>query len=62
MTVTLDLGKGPRTYRGFVSSYFEHTTRDFERLTDEEWRQRGWEAPTKGFPAEIPWLSDLLAR
>ncbi|REG34144.1 uncharacterized protein DUF3160 [Archangium gephyra] len=62
MTVTLDLGKGPRTYQGFVSSYFEHTTRDFERLTDEEWRRRGWLEPTKGFPAEVPWLRDLLAR
>ncbi|WP_257447834.1 DUF3160 domain-containing protein [Archangium lipolyticum] len=62
MTVTLDLGQGPRTYRGFVSSYFEHTTRDFERLTDEEWRARMWRERQNGFPAEMPWLSDLLAR
>jgi len=62
MTVTLDLGQGPRTYRGFVSSYFEHTTRDFERLTDEQWKGRVWPESTKGVPAEVPWLRDLLAR
>jgi hypothetical protein len=62
LTVTLDLGQGPRTYRGFVSSYFEHTTRDFERLTDEEWRRRSSQGRQNGFPAEAPWLSDLLAQ
>ncbi len=61
MTVTLDLGQGPRTYRGFVSSYFEHTTRDFQRLTDEEWRQRLSREGQNG-STEVPWLKDLLAR
>ncbi|APR86555.1 Hypothetical protein A7982_11904 [Minicystis rosea] len=54
-TVTLDTCKGPRTYRGFVSSYHEVTTANYQRLTDEEWRPRVDKIP------DVGWMSDLLA-
>jgi len=37
--VTVDTGaERPRAFAGFVSSFHEHITSDFERLTDEEWK------------------------
>ena len=37
--VTVDTGaSGPRAFAGYVSSFHEHITSDFERLTDEEWK------------------------
>ncbi|QSQ18923.1 DUF3160 domain-containing protein [Pyxidicoccus parkwayensis] len=55
MTVTLDTGSGPRTYQGFVSTYLEETTRDFQRLNDEEWEH------TLGARQDVPWMRDLIA-
>ena len=59
MVVTLqhDGGAHPQTYRGFVSTYAERQTSNFERLTDEAWR----EALQKG-PTEAPsWMAPILA-
>jgi hypothetical protein len=55
MTVTIqhDGGAHAQTYRGIVSSYRELITKNFERLTDTEWRAR-----TVAPPA---WLSEIMA-
>ena len=37
MYVTVDGCNGPRAYAGVVSSYFEKTTANFQRLTDMDW-------------------------
>jgi hypothetical protein len=43
-----------------VSSYFEEITLNFQRLEDATWEQRfqGSAAP----PADVPWMSNLIAR
>jgi hypothetical protein len=38
MAVIAEGCSGPRAYVGLVSSYYEQTTEDFERLTDQEWK------------------------
>jgi hypothetical protein len=55
MSITIDTCEGPRNYRGFVASYFEKTTRDFKRMTDEEWGAEIAKEP----PAELPWFAEL---
>jgi hypothetical protein len=55
MAVTLDTGSGPRTYQGFVSSYFEQTTRDFQRLDDAAW-MNGLSSRQ-----DVSWMSPLIA-
>jgi hypothetical protein len=57
-TVTIDTCKGPQTYKGFVLPYFEHVTKNFERLTDEQW----WERVQKEAPPDVPWMEDVVAR
>ena len=37
MYVTVDGCNGPRAYAGVVSSYFEKTTGNLQRLTDMDW-------------------------
>jgi hypothetical protein len=54
--VTLQTCDGPRTFRGYVSSYFEQVTAGFERLTDEAWAS---ELRKDAPPPMPPWLSDL---
>jgi hypothetical protein len=50
--VTLPTCDGPRTFRGYVSSYYEHVSSHFQRFTDEEWaREAHKTAPL--------WLSDI---
>lgn len=60
MVVTLqhDGGKNAQTYRGFVSSYAEKQTANFERLTDEDWRALVW----KEQPASPDWLLPILSK
>jgi hypothetical protein len=56
MVVVTEGCSGPRAYAGLASSYFEHITEDFERLTDEQWKTM---APAAADP---PWLSPIVAR
>ena len=58
MVLTANTCTGPRAYVGPVSSYFEHITENFERLDDPTWEKRLATSP----PADVPWLSGLIAR
>lgn len=58
MVMTVDSCNGPRAYAGLVSSYFEKTTTNFERLTDETWSQ----TVSAASPADVSWLEDLVER
>jgi hypothetical protein len=55
ITIRYDGGQHTQTYRGLVSSYGELVTKDFERLTDEQWRERNKTTPL-GAP---PWLDQI---
>lgn len=52
MIVVVDTCSGPRAYAGLASSYHEHVTQDFSRLSDSEW------APMAK-PPSPPWFGDL---
>ena len=43
---------------GVVSSYFELTTSDFGRLTDQRWSSLLYSSP----PADVRWMQDLVVR
>ena len=58
MVTTVNTCAGPRAYAGLVSSYFENTTDKWKRLTDEEWKM---ELVKSAQPAEVPWMSGLVA-
>ncbi len=47
MIVTADGCNGPRAYAGVVSSYFEKTTSNFQRLTDMEWSTEVMQSPPR---------------
>jgi hypothetical protein len=49
---------GVRSFVGIVSDYSETTTRDFQRLTDSEWRTT---VATQN-PEDVRWMRDLDAR
>jgi len=58
MVVTADPCGTPSAFVGLASSYFEKTTENFERMTDEEWA-----TSIKGMtPADVPWMTDLVSR
>jgi hypothetical protein len=57
MVVTVDTCGGPRAYAGVVSSYHQVVTKDFQRLTDDEWAARFQGRR----PEDAPWMKDLLA-
>jgi hypothetical protein len=59
MVTTVDTCMGPRAYAGVVYAYHERTTKDFERLDDQQWAQ-GFQLPTR--PADVPWMNAVLAR
>jgi len=56
MVTTFETCNGPRAYAGVVSAYFETTTKDFVRLTDQAWTDKLKTAP----PETVPWLRDLI--
>jgi len=58
MYVTVDGCNGPRAYAGVVSSYFEKTSTNFQRLTDQEWSAQIMQTP----PADVSWVSNLVVR
>jgi hypothetical protein len=53
-----DGGAHTQTYRGFVSSYAELVTDNFQRLTDEEWKQR----IEKRMVPPPSWLAEIQGR
>jgi hypothetical protein len=57
MVMTADTCMGPRAYVGLVSSYYEKITKDFQRLDDMQWATE-----LKTFPADVPWMQDLVVR
>lgn len=58
MVVAVDTCSGPRAYAGLASSYFEKTTEQFERLTDEGWA----ESIRHANPTDVSWMSDIVTR
>jgi hypothetical protein len=58
MVVAVDTCSGPRVYAGLASSYFERTTEQFERATDEAWA----ESIRAGNPDDVSWLTDVVTR
>jgi hypothetical protein len=59
MYLTVDGCNGPRAYAGVVSSYFEQTTANLQRLTDMDWSTQVMATPP---PADVSWVSDLVAQ
>lgn len=55
LEVEIETPQGSRTFRGFVASYYEHTTTSFERLNDQEWNEKLRSDP----PPDVPWLSEI---
>ena len=53
-----DGGTHAQTYRGFVSTYAEKQTSNFERLTDEDWRALVWKEQTPS----PEWMQPILSR
>jgi hypothetical protein len=58
LVVTVNSCTGPRAYIGVASSYYEHVTEQYQRLTDEEWTSVILTTP----PADVPWMTDLVIR
>ncbi len=58
MVVSVDSCEGPRAYAGVVSAYFEQTTDNFLRKTDEQWSTE----IAKATPADVPWMQDVVVR
>jgi hypothetical protein len=56
MVVTVETCSGPRAYVGPVSSYYEKTTEQFQRLDDAAWVSALTGA------TDIPWMNDLVVR
>jgi hypothetical protein len=56
MVVVTEGCSGPRAYAGLASSYFEHVTENFQRLSDEEWK------PMVPGAADPPWVSEIVVR
>jgi len=64
-SVTIQTCVGPREYRGFVSSYDEVVTKEYQRLTDEEWSAKLGKNTPSGYvtstPVDVPWLTSIVA-
>ncbi len=58
MVVTIETCDGVNAYAGLVSSYFEHITENFDRLTDERWQQQ----ISQQRPADPTWMQGLIVR
>ncbi len=57
MVVSVDACDRPRAYAGVVSSYYEVTTQNFERLNDASWLRRLHTGPRE----DVEWLDGVLA-
>ncbi|HEY0715826.1 MAG TPA: DUF3160 domain-containing protein [Polyangia bacterium] len=58
MVVTARTCQGPRAYVGLASSYFEQVTENWKRLDDPTWEKQ----IEKTQPADVRWMTDLVAR
>jgi hypothetical protein len=58
MVVVADTCSGAHLYTGLASSYFEHTTANFERLDDPAWATM----VKSGSETDVPWMADLVVR
>jgi hypothetical protein len=58
MVVTADTCTGPRAYVGLASSYFERITENFDRLTDERWKDE----LVRATPPDVPWMQNVVVR
>ncbi|MBN1945731.1 MAG: DUF3160 domain-containing protein [Bradymonadales bacterium] len=56
MTVIVDTPDGARAFVGAVSSYYEVTTANFDRLTDQRWASQ-----LLDHTSPVPWMRDLMA-
>jgi hypothetical protein len=59
LIMTADTCTGARAYTGLASSYYERITENFQRLDDPTWAK---EMSSSSKPADVPWMSDLLAK
>lgn len=59
MVVTVDTCEGPRAYAGLASSYHEHVTTNFQRMTDQTWAPIATAATG---PPDVPWLAPVLSQ
>jgi len=59
MYVTVDGCNGPRAYAGVVSSYFEETTTNLQRLTDMDWSAQVMSSTP---PTDVDWMGSLVAQ
>jgi hypothetical protein len=57
MVVTADSCSGPRAYAGLAFAYRELIQENFQRLTDDEWKQM---AASPSGPPPPGWLSPVL--
>jgi hypothetical protein len=57
MVVTQDGCGEPRAYVGLSSSYYEHVTENWLRMTDPEWAAK---VKAYDLPAEPAWMQELL--
>lgn len=57
LTMTVDTCVGPRAYTGMSYAYHELVTENFDRLTDERWRER----LSAGSTPEVPWAQPFIA-
>jgi hypothetical protein len=58
MVLTAETCNGPRAYAGLVSSYYEHVTENYDRLTDKRWSA----IVDSARPPEVRWMQDLVIR
>lgn len=57
MVVAVPTCTGVNAYAGLVSSYFEHTTENFQRLNDKAWSKQILQQQ----PADVSWMNGLVA-
>ena len=59
MVLTANGCDGPRAYAGLVSSFYETTKLNYQRLDDPSWAgELGATTP----PDDVAWLNDVLFR
>jgi hypothetical protein len=56
MVLTVDNCTGSQAYVGLASTYYEHVTDNYERLTDAEWTDLLQSGP----PPRPAWLPDAF--
>jgi hypothetical protein len=57
MVAIIDRGQSLRAYAGVVFAYHEVLREDYQRLSDEDWKDIIDKTP----PEEVPWLAPLTA-